>query len=194
MRHRRRQTQGMAPRKMSKTILQNLVTGTPQKIDIVAPTQNTGATGTGDVFENADTQDAVSANAIIKYINVRLQVVTRKDTGGFQPGWVEYAIFRLEEQESSPVINTAFTSASGTQTIGDIANNLYREKCIWNGAIPSSLEIAQVLDIKIKVPQQYCKCKRGAYFQLVWMYRSSNSVDVVSEVRGIYSHQFKVYT
>ncbi len=179
---------------MSKTILENKTTGTPSQIEILVPTQSTGALGTGDTFENADTRDAVSANAKVFYFNIRMQVVTRLDSGGLQPGWFEYAIIRLEEQESTPVINTAFTTASGTQTIGDIAVNLYREKCIWNGAIPVSTEIAQVVDCKIKVPQQFCKCKRGAYFVFVSMFRSSNSIDSTSEVRHIYSHQYKTYT
>ncbi len=194
MRHRRRQTQGMAPRKMSKTILENKIAGTVTTIDVMAPTTNTGSTGTGDVFENADTQDAVSANAIIKYLNIRFEVCVRKDTGGTQPGWFEYAVIRLEEQESTPVINSAFTANNGTQTIGDIANNLYREKCIWNGACPVSLEVPNQVDLHIKVPQQYCKCKRGAYFQVVTLFRSSNSADVSSSLRLIYSHQYKVYT
>ncbi len=195
MRHRiKRRTLGMAPRRMSKTIVENKITGTPTSIDIVAPTVSTGSIGTGDVWENADTQDAVGANAIIKYLNVRSQVVVRADTGGTQPGWFEYAVIRLEEQESTPVLNTAFTTASGLQTIGDIAVNLYRDKCIWNGAMPTSKEVPNQMDLKIKIPPQFCKCKRGSYFQLISMFRSSNSADVTSSLRHIYSHQYKVYT
>lgn len=178
---------------MSKTILLNN-TGTPVTYDIVVPTQNTGGSGTGDVFENADTQDAVSTNAVIKYINVHIQATVRKDVSPANPGWVEYAFFYRMEQQTTPTINGAFTSDNGTQTLGDLATNIYRDKCVWTGSIPVSEQIPMTQNIALKCPPKFCKWKRGMYLQLVIFFRSSNSTDTTSSARIILSHNYKVYS
>ncbi len=178
---------------MSKSLLFNN-TGVPVTYDIVVPTQNTGGSGTGDVFENADTQDAVSTNAIIKYVNLHFQTVVRKDVSPANPGWLEYAVFYRMEQQTTPTINGAFTADFGTQTLGDLATNIYRDKCVWTGSIPISAEIPATMDLRIKCPGKFCKFKRGMYMQVVFGFRSSNSGESTSSARIILSHNYKVYS
>ncbi len=186
-------TLGKDSRKMAKTELFNNE-GTPFIYDIAVPTQSTGGTGTGDVFENADTQDAISTAGIIKYVNLHIEACVRKDTAPANPGWIEYAVFYRMEESGTPVINSAFAANNGTQTLGDIATNLYRDKTIWSGAIPVAAEQPAVLELGLKCPPQFCKWKRGMYLQVVCFFRSSNSADVSSSARIIISHNYKCYT
>lgn len=195
-RRRTRVTLGKDPRRMARTVLRNLTAGTiPAQIQVALPTVAADVTNTGDVFENADTENIVSTSAVIKYVNIRVELSIRPETAPANPGWYEYALVMLREQQStSPNIDSAYQTNVGTETIGTMAINLNRGKCLWNGAVAVASEQPQVLDLKVKMPARYCKWQRGDNLVFISFFRSNNSTDTTSSLREIYSHQFKVYT
>ncbi len=188
----RRRTLGKEPRKMSSTFLVNLL-ATPVQDEIIIPTTNVGTSGVGDVLETADTRRTVSPNSIIKFLNLKFQCAIRAGVGEVNSGWFEYAIFILDQQEATPTINGGFASAFGTQTIGNTATNLFRNQCIWTGCAPVSPELPIVVDLKLKIPPQFCKMRRGQWFLFVIAFRSHDSTDTTTSLRVVYSHNYKCY-
>ncbi len=182
---------------MAQTNVLNLTSASVGILPVIQPTVVVSATGTSDVFENADTKNQVSANAVVKYVNLRDQFAIRNTdsapTTDEQPGWVEYAVVVFTEQGTIPTVESAITSNIGTQTLGDLCINLYRGKCLWNGAMRISREVPEVLDLKIKIPNKYCKMQRGSYLMVLHYFRSVSATDTATSVRQIHSHQYKVY-
>jgi len=190
---RTRVTIGKDPRRMSRTNIQTLIAGTVDQVSTINSTIDAGVSGSGDVYENADTELQCSPNEIIKYINIRVQYSVKPGTAPAAPGWIEYAVVFFNEQQNAPALDGGIQSNFGIQTVGDTCINLYRGKCIWNGAIRVSKELPEVLDLKIKIPQRYCKMVRGSYWRFIHAFRSNDSTDSTTAIRSVYSHQFKVY-
>lgn len=179
---------------MSGSFIDNLTVGVPQQTIICQPTVVASGNGTQDVFEDADTRNKVSANAIIKYMNLRLQYAIRDEPGEEESGWVEYALIVFQEEQSAfPALDPAISANIGIQTLGDLCRNLYRGKCIWNGAVRLSKQVPEVVDLKIKVPTTYCKQKRGQFFMLLAAFRSANAADVTTSIRQVTSWGYKTY-
>ncbi len=187
-----RRTMGKEPRLMSKTLLDDNVANTASIIKIMGPTQFTSVTGTGDVFENADTKELCAANSIIKYINIRLESGVR-DVAPQAPGFVEYAIVFFEKQQAEPTLDAGITANLGTQTLGDLCRNLYRGDCIWEDAFRVSRELPEVANIKIKLPNKCMKTERGKYLMFLKAFRTNDVSDTTSDCRSWYSHNYKVY-
>jgi len=195
MRHRlvrNKITLGKEPRKMSKSYIEILVSNaTAPEIEVlVQPTVNINEVGTGDIFENADTANIVSPNCVVKYVNIRWQAGLNKSTDN--QGWIEYAIVLYTEQTGTPVSTADFININ-TQTLGDIANNRFRGKCLWNGAIPMNVNQTKVLDLAIKIPDKWCKWKRGQYLMLVQYYRGTDTADTTSACDTDLTVQYKCY-
>ncbi len=184
---------------MSASLIQELTTNSalPELIVVIQPTDTVSPSGAGDVLELADTKKVVSPNAVCKYINLRMQLATKNATD--QGGWYEYVIALFDEQTTDPVVSATSGdpvdfSDINTQTLGDIAINLFRGKCLWNGAVPVGTGSQnQVLDLKIKLPNKWCKWKRGQYLCLLHYFRNSNTVQTTEKMSVIYSSQFKTY-
>ena len=179
---------------MVSTFVENLTTGVPTLRTIVEITIPADASGSGDVYENADTEQKVTPNAVIKYVNIRSQLAVRPEIAPANPGWFEYAVVLRTERPGDPAIDTSFATNLGVKTIGDIAVNLYRGKCIWNGAVQMSVDLPVSIDLKIKMPKAYSKWKRGWYLQFIYAHRSSSSTDVTTSIRHVYGHQYKCYS
>ncbi len=193
-RRRVRATIGKDARKMSRSIIENLTTGTVSRVTVMDPTIAVGAQGSGDVYENADSEFVCAPNEIIKYVNIKQEIAVRPEITPANPGWLEYAFVVLTEQVSPDVaVDPLFQSNFGLQTLGETADNLYRGKNIFSGMIPLSTEVPQVLDLRIKIPKVYSKVKRGLIFQYIYAHRSSSSTDTTTSIRSIYSHQYKSY-
>ncbi len=188
----RRRTLGKDSRKMAGSRFTSIVTGSVAIQEVMQPTVVASSLGTSDVFENADTKNMVSPNSVIKYINLTLEGGV-KDTAPAENGWVEYGLVRFEEQSAVPTVPATISANTGTQTLGELLDNHYRDKSIWNGAVMISREIPLCLNLHLKIPDKFCKCKRGAYFMFFWMYRSVLTTDTTSETQNILSWKYKTY-
>ncbi len=182
---------GKEPVTMSRTLLQDNVVDEVTIYEIIAPTVNAGTSGTGDT-QAVDTVKKCPPNAVVKYINLRLQSGIR-DIAPQAPGFLEYAIVMFEEQGAVPTVPSSMTSAIGTSTLGNICKNLYRGNCIWDGAYRVSRELPEVLDLKIKLPLKGCKMKRGYYLCLFKNFRTNDVSDTTTDCRTWVSHMYKRY-
>ncbi len=179
---------------MSKTKILSILSGATNIEEVASPTINAQATGgVGDVFATADTKNVVSPNSIIKYFNIKLQSGIKEDVTPSHNGWIEYALVRFDEQQGVPALDAGITANIGTQTLGDLCNNLYREKCVWNGSQIISKEVPSQIDLHIKVPDAFCKNRRGTYWMFLYSLRTSKSTDTTTEIKSVYSHQYKCY-
>ncbi len=193
MRHRvKRMTMGKESRQMSRSLLDDNVTGNVSIISIVEPTVVSTTAGTGHTFEGADTKMVCSPNSLVKYLNIRLQSAIR-DVAPQAPGFVEYGVVVFDEATTTPTVPASVSSAIGTTWLGTILRNLYRGKCLWNGAFAVSREIPAVADIAIKIPKVYCKNKRGKYIMLFKAFRTADVSDSTSDCRTFYSHQYNCW-
>ena len=111
---------------MARTTIQNLVTGTISSKNVVIMTVATDDVGSGDVFENADTERICGVNGIVKYINIKAEIAVRPGVGNQEPGWFEYAFVFLSEQDNTdPVVDPDFQNKFGVSTIGEIADKFF---------------------------------------------------------------------
>ncbi len=189
----KRRTQGKEPRVMTRSFITSSTPGGINKVIVVEPTQTTGATATDNVFDGADTSHECSPNSIIKYFNIRLQEAIKTDESTQRPGWIEYGLVQFDNQGVEPSIPANITSNVGTQTLPELLRNNYRNHCIWTGAFGLSAETPGVLDLKIKIPDKFCKNQVGIFWVFYYMFRSSDSTDITTTVRNIYSHEYKCY-
>ncbi len=177
---------------MSRSGIDDNVVGTASILNIVEATVMAGGTGTGDPFVGADTNRKVSANSIVKYLNIRLETGVR-DVAPRAPGFQEFAIVVFEEQQANPIVDAVITAGLGTQTLGDLCRNLYRGNCIWHGAYAVSKELPRVVDIPVKLPEKFCKQKRG---QVIALLKASHTVDVsdtTTDFRSLFHFDYKCY-
>lgn len=189
----RRRTIGKEPRRMSYTFIQNATVGAVKLINAVVPNEVVDQSGSSSSYDVVDTQRTVGPNSIIKYLNFRLQAGIKAATGNAENGYIEYAVVIFDESQAAPTVDALITANIGTQTLGDMCVNLYREKCIWNGAFGISKELPRCQDISLKVPPKFCKCKTGRYIAFLYTFRSSLSTDTTTQLGTVYSHQYKVY-
>ncbi len=177
---------------MSKSIIESLVSNAanPELEDLIVPTATVKQTGTDAILDTSNTKDTISPNAICKYLNLRLELGLNEvaDLSGFY----EYAIVLFTEQNTAPSTGTDYDNVN-TQTLGDIAINRNRGKCLWNGSFPISQAYPKVIDIKIKIPQKWCKWQRGQYLALIHYFRGVDVNDTSSTLRVVWSSQWKCY-
>lgn len=186
---RKSRTVGKEPRRMSMSVIEILIgnAALPEVVQLIQPSDVVGAGGQNQILVLSDTKDTISSNAVCKYINVRMQL-GQNDTN--TNGWYEYAVF-LSTEEAVPPTNGGFTPVN-LQTVGDIAINAFRGKCIWNGAVPINQDQAKVLDLSIKIPNKWCKWQRGQFLTLIHYYRPTDAIDN-DTIKVIVSTQWKAY-
>ncbi len=150
----------------------------------------TGATQT--IQDSASTGEVVRTGDIVKYINLFVQICARNDeaVAHERTGWLEWALVMVKESET-----TVPSTAIGTQTLGVICNNMFRNECIFTGNIPCFNAGANSLDIKIKVPKFKQKIRIGDEWRFITYWRSSSSTDVsTTAMRLIKSFMYKTYS
>ncbi len=177
---------------MSKSIIESLVSNAanPELETLIIPTENTSQIGSAAVLENANTKDKVSPNAICKYINIRLEMGLNEPAD--LPGFYEYAIILMTEEDGVPSLGTDYNNVI-TQTLGDIAIQKNRGKCLWNGSFAIAQASPKVIDLKIKIPSKWCKWQRGQYLVLAQYFRGVDINDSTSVLRVVWSTQWKCY-
>ncbi len=150
---------------------------------------------TGDtqvIQDNATTGEQVRVGDIVKYINLFIQTCPRPDQGADanHTGWLEWALVMVKESETTVPITDV-----GIQTLGVICNHMFRNECIFTGAIPCGITQSQFAQIKIKVPKFKQKIRIGDEWRFITYFRSSLSTDSLTTTqRTIKSFMFKAYS
>ncbi len=191
MRHRiKRKTLGKEPRRMSKSIIESLTgnAAAPELEIVVAPTADVSQ-GDSDVLATADNKQVISPNSLCRYLNLRMQLANTSGTG--DAGWYEYAVVLQTEQTGTPTIGSTFSTVN-TNTVGDIAINRFRGKCLWNGAVPINDGQSKVLELSLKIPDKWCKWIMGQYLTLIHHYRQADSMNA-DPLTVVWSSQWKCY-
>jgi len=137
------------------------------------------------------TGDVVNIGDIIKYVNLFIEIGPRDtiETTSDRTGWCEYAI--LMNKESDTVVPT---TQLGTQTLGNVCTNMYRNECIWTGAFPMGSTQPNSTAIVIKVPKFKQKIRIGDIWRLVLHFRSVSAASTsTTAVRFIMSAMYKAY-
>ena len=123
--------------KHSGTILANAGAASPPAAQVVLKTSGGPRSTTGSpmtIQSLASTDEDCRTGDTVKYINLHLQCGPRafptvEDEE--KNGWMEWAFICVRENENVLPITNA-----GTQTIGDIATQMYRGECVFTGSIP----------------------------------------------------------
>ncbi len=150
----------------------------------------TGSTQT--IQDAASTERVCRIGDIIKYVNLFIQVAPRSTatTPAESQGWLEWAFLMIKESDTAvPVTNM------GTQTLGQVCTNMYRNECIYTGNVPVGLNQPNSTSIVIKVPKFKQKIRIGDVWRFVSWFRSWDSTnDDLNNVRVIKSFLYKSYS
>ncbi len=146
--------------------------------------------GTQTITDSRSTGEVVNVGDIVKYINLFLEVGPRfAAVATDRIGWLEWALVMVKESETTvPITDT------GTQTLGTICKNMFRNECIYTGHIPVGSEQTNSQSIAIKVPRFKQKITLGDEWRFITYFRSTSSVSTeVAAVRVIKSFMYKGY-
>ncbi len=151
----------------------------------------TGATQV--IKDSADTGEVVNVGDIVKYVNLFIQAGPRSDEGANnfeRTGWLEWAFVCVKESETAVPATSA-----GVQTLGAICQHMYRNECIWTGAIPVGNAQPVVAEIKLKIPNFKQRIRLGDEWRFVILFRSVTSTAIsTAAVRVLRSWSFKSYS
>lgn len=137
--------------------------------------------GTQNIQDTATTDNTVTVGSIIKYVNLILCTASRpvETTTDNSIGWLEYAIVCVKETETSMPITLV-----GTNTLMDLAQKMYRNECIWTGAMPVSNTVPNQNNLVIKIPKHKQKITVGDEWRLYFYYR-----DTLATEAGTITHK-----
>ncbi len=150
----------------------------------------TGATQT--IQDSASTGEVCRVGDIIKYVNLFVETGPRNNQGVAQDrtGWLEWAFVCVKESETTVPI-----TAVGTQTLGVICTNMFRNECIYTGSIPTGVDQTNYASIVIKIPKFKQKIRLGDEWRFITYFRAVNSASVGTvETRQVKSFMYKTYS
>lgn len=148
--------------------------------------------GTQTIQDSASTGEVVRVGDIVKYINLFLQCSPRPEIGTAQEkvGWVEWAFVMVKESETTVPITDV-----GTQTLGVICTNMFRNECIYTGMMPVGSTQANSQAITIKVPKFKQKIRMGDEWRFITEWRPSLSTSTsTGNMRFVKSFMYKTYS
>ncbi len=193
----RRATLGKTAIKHSRSKVANIGQGTVVITPMTIATTNVGtriASGATTVLQDAsDTAQTVMVGTVIKYVNICIQCGPRWVTGDVPTaddnGWLEYVIVKNKTTQLAPA-----TTNLGTKTLADICTTNFRGDVLFTGCMPIGAQQPSSLDLKIKLPKQFCKFQWGSVLTLFCQFRSVSSTDVRTDShRLVTSTLFKGY-
>ncbi len=136
-----------------------------------------------DVSAERDTGNKCNVGDICKYINLFIQAGAKPETGTQQDrtGWLEWAFVCVKESETNVPITTL-----GVQTLGVVCTNMFRNECIFTGAIPVGNDQPVYTAIHLKIPSTKQTIRIGDEWRFITSFRavfntstSTNTVDLV---------------
>ncbi len=132
-----------------------------------------------DVSAERDTGNKCNVGDIVKYVNLFIEVGPKLTSG--QPsdrtGWLEWAFCCVKESETNVPITTV-----GVQTLATVCTNMFRNECIFTGAIPIGNEQANFLPITIKIPKTKSTIRIGDEWRFITSFRAVDSASVSTGV------------
>lgn len=144
------------------------------------------AGGTSTVQSSRTTSDTCNIGDIIKQVNLFIQAGPRQDGAGLgdeKRGWLEWGLVCVKESEAVVPITDM-----GIQTLGVVLNQMFRNECIFTGALPIGNEIPNYLPIIIKIPKFKQKLTYGDEWRFYTYWRSTDSAAMgTAEVRVVKS-------
>ncbi len=150
----------------------------------------TGATQT--IKSSADTGETCNVGDIVKYINLFLEVSPRlaEAQNDDKVGWLEWALVMVKESETDVPITSV-----GVQTLGSICSQMFRNECIYTGAIPVGQNVPNYMEAHIKVPKAKQAIRLGDEWRFIHYFRSQLSTSTsTTGVRVVKSFAYKVYS
>ncbi len=187
----RRELKGKSGVKHAGTLLANIGSGigTITKQIIIESSSGTNSENVFELQDSAFSDETCRSGDCIKYVNIHIQVAPR-GSDDTRNGWLEYAVV-WKREDVADVSNTRI----GILTLGTIATNFYRNKCIWTGFIPVGKAQANGTQLRLKMPKDEKYLKDGREFVLFVYYRSNLSTDVTTDsTRVILSYNYKAYS
>lgn len=149
-------------------------------------------TGTAQSTKSfASTDETCNIGDTIKYVNLFLQAASREvETGDDRNGWLEWALVCVKESETAVPITQL-----GTLTLGQVCTNMFRNECIFTGAMPIGLTQGNYLPIKIKIPRSKQKLRIGDQWRFITYFRDVKATSTsTSAIRVIKSYMYKSYS
>ncbi len=175
------------------TLLSNIGSGSVPTTFEVLETEGGARTLTGasqTIQSSASTGEVVRVGDTVKYINLFFEIAARAITAATDVGWLEWAFVCVKESETTVPITTV-----GTQTLGIICTNMFRNECIFTGCIPVGLNQSNCTTIKLKIPKFKQVIRLGDEWRFVCYFRSNNSADVqTASHRLVQSFMYKTYS
>ncbi len=144
-----------------------------------------------DVTAERDTGNKCNVGDICKYVNLFLQASPRADvnTDEERTGWIEWAFVCVKESETNVP-----TTTTGVQTLGVICTNMFRNECIYTGAMPVGNAQPNYLAISLKIPKTKSTIRIGDEWRFVTLFRSASSTSgSTTAVRLVKSFIYKGY-
>lgn len=179
----------------SGTNLLNVGAGTaPQTFNVLETEVGARPTSGAEINikDFASSGETVNVGDIVKYVNLFIQVCPRLEQGAplNHVGWLEWAFVMVKESETTvPITNL------GVQTLAVVCTNMFRNECIYTGAVPTGTTQGNYLAIQIKVPKFKQKIRMGDEWRLITSFRSSLSTDVTTDtIRLVRSFMYKCYS
>ncbi len=195
-RHQRiRLTRGKVPIKKADTNLTTIGAGTAPGTFNILETQGGARTTTGGtqtIKSSADTGEVCNVGDLVKYVTLFIEAGARPDqtTAQDRTGWLEWALVCVKESETTVPITDL-----GIQTLGAVCNHMFRQECIYTGAIPVGDAQPVYAEIALKIPPTKAKITLGDEWRFITSFRAVSATSVsTGAIRLVKSFQYKCYS
>ncbi len=143
-----------------------------------------------DITAERDTGNKCNVGDMIKYVNLFLQAGSRaNETDDDGSGWLEWAFVCVKETETVTPITTL-----GVQTLGVVCTNMYRNECIFTGAMPVGSAQPNFLPISLKIPKSKWTLRVGDEWRFITYFRDLKATSTsATAVRVVKSFIYKGY-
>lgn len=146
--------------------------------------------GTQTITDSRSTGEVVNVGDCVKYINLFIGAGPREASPvADRQGWLEWAFVCVKESETTVPITDV-----GTQTLGTICKNMFRNECIMTGMMPLGRDQCNVQSIQIKIPKSKQFIRLGDEWRFVTWFRSTLATSTENAaIRLVKSFMYKGY-
>ncbi len=175
------------------TVVASVGAGTVPQEQVILKTEAGPRNVTGanqDVTAERDTGNKCNVGDIIKYVNLFIGVASKSaPVNNEGAGWLEWAFVCVKESETNVPITTM-----GVQTLGVVCTNMFRNECIFTGAVPVGLSQPNIANISLKIPKTKSTIRIGDEWRFITSFRDLKSTGVSTDtMRLIKSFIYKGY-